>query len=397
MECSILEEVKKLRLSGTDSFTYHANDGSNDSNIATVTITVNPINDAPVATGESYDLSQDTTFNPTAPGLLSNDTDAESDSLTAILDTDVSNGTLTLNADGSFSYEPNNGFSGTDSFSYHANDGQLDSNSVTVTLNVQASGPVVLFEDDFEVSEWNGKWVEDNQNAWSRSSRQATSGSYSAEVDGWTLNATLAMAQSVDTSNLNSALLTFDWMINRGFDNGEYLALDISTDGGTNWVQHSQLLGNDSQENVWHPVSIDLVAQGYVSTNLKIQFRARASKTQEDAYVDNVRIEGTGGAAPLAAPLAASLAAIELPTAEHILTAAIFTTTQHEHNHTSTNRSASKTHSLTSTTQHPNDRSHTESTTVDAIFAKWNEQISAVKIGQSPEFQLDGLLEKLTF
>ncbi|MCP4192218.1 MAG: hypothetical protein GY768_16525, partial [Planctomycetaceae bacterium] len=90
----------------SDSFTYYANDGSDDSNIATVTITINPINDAPVANGESYNLNADSIFSLPTPGILSNDTDAENDSLNAILNTDVSNGTLTLNSDGSFSYEP---------------------------------------------------------------------------------------------------------------------------------------------------------------------------------------------------------------------------------------------------------------------------------------------------
>ena len=58
-----------------------------------------------------------------APGVLGNDTDADGDPLTAVLNTTVGHGTLTLNANGSFLYTPTNGYSGPDSFTYHANDG----------------------------------------------------------------------------------------------------------------------------------------------------------------------------------------------------------------------------------------------------------------------------------
>jgi VCBS repeat-containing protein len=74
------------------------------------------------------------------PGVLLNDTDPEGDPLTALLVSDVSNGTLTLNADGSFSYTPDADFTGTDSFTYKANDGELDSDPATVTIIVQEDG-----------------------------------------------------------------------------------------------------------------------------------------------------------------------------------------------------------------------------------------------------------------
>ena len=102
------------------------------------------INTPPVATGDSYSTAQDTTLNEAAPGVLGNDTDADADSLTAALDTGVSHGTLTLNPDGSFSYTPTAGYTGTDSFTYHANDGTDDSNVATVSLTVNAAGNTAL-------------------------------------------------------------------------------------------------------------------------------------------------------------------------------------------------------------------------------------------------------------
>ena len=286
---------------GSDSFTYQATDGTSDSNIATVTITVNAVNDAPVATGESYDVTSGVPFDLLAPGILSNDTDVDGDSLTAVLDSNVHHGSLTLNADGSFRYAPNQDFIGSDSFSYHARDRTLDSNVVTVTFNV-TSNEVVLFADSFEVSEWNGRWVEDTQNDWFRSTQRATDGRFAAEVDGRTRNATLTMAQSVDLSNMATAVLTFDWLIERQLDTGDYLALDISEDDGSTWTEVSRLNGNSSPENQWLSESIDLSANGHVTSHLKIRFRGMANRSNEDANVDNVRIVATVAGPPNQAP-----------------------------------------------------------------------------------------------
>ena len=64
-----------------------------------------------------------------APGVLGNDTDVDGDALTAAPGRATPpNGTLTLNADGSFTYTPDANFNGTDSFTYTANDGTADCN-----------------------------------------------------------------------------------------------------------------------------------------------------------------------------------------------------------------------------------------------------------------------------
>ena len=94
---------------------------------------------APVATADSYSTSQNTALVQPAPGVLSNDTDADSDPLTAVLNATVTHGTLSLNANGGFTYTPTAGYSGPDSFTYHANDGTADSNVVTVSLTVNAA------------------------------------------------------------------------------------------------------------------------------------------------------------------------------------------------------------------------------------------------------------------
>lgn len=121
---------------GSDSFTYHANDGTNDGNIGTVTINVISENDLPQAENDQYSTNESTILNVGAPGVLGNDSDPENDSLSAVLDTTTTNGVLVLNTDGGFDYTPNNDFVGTDSFSYHANDGVDNSNIATVSIQV---------------------------------------------------------------------------------------------------------------------------------------------------------------------------------------------------------------------------------------------------------------------
>jgi VCBS repeat-containing protein len=96
-------------------------------------------NTAPVANNDSYSTNEDTTLNVAAPGVLTNDTDGEMDTLTASLVTSPSNaGSFTFNPDGSFSYTPNANFNGADSFTYKVSDGSLDSNTATVTITVTA-------------------------------------------------------------------------------------------------------------------------------------------------------------------------------------------------------------------------------------------------------------------
>ena len=132
----------------SDSFTYKANDGLLDSNIVTVSISVNPVNDAPVATGEAYTVDGGATLDVAPTGVLANDTDAESDPLTAIRVSDPSHGTLTLNADGSLSYTHDGSETTSDSFTYKANDGLLDSNIATVSISVTAVDDAPVAVDD---------------------------------------------------------------------------------------------------------------------------------------------------------------------------------------------------------------------------------------------------------
>lgn len=112
--------------------------------------TLTAVNDAPVAVADSYSTTRNATLNINAAGVLGNDTDDDSPAsiLRAELVSAPASGTLTLNANGSFSFKPKNGFTGTVTFTYKANDGfwsrdpsvplSADSNIVTVTITVLA-------------------------------------------------------------------------------------------------------------------------------------------------------------------------------------------------------------------------------------------------------------------
>jgi VCBS repeat-containing protein len=99
------------------------------------TVTFIP-NTAPTAENESFITNEDTPRIVGEPGVLANDRDVDGDALTAELVSTTSNGDLTLNNDGSFTYDPDDDFNGSDSFTYKANDGTADSTPATVIITV---------------------------------------------------------------------------------------------------------------------------------------------------------------------------------------------------------------------------------------------------------------------
>ena len=115
--------------------TYQGNSsfsGSSDTEDHTVNP---PPNQAPSAIPDNYSTPHDVALTVGAPGVLANDTDPDGDALTAQLVSSPPNGTVALLSDGSFTYTPNAGFTGDDSFSYTASDGSLSS-TATVTITV---------------------------------------------------------------------------------------------------------------------------------------------------------------------------------------------------------------------------------------------------------------------
>jgi VCBS repeat-containing protein len=122
-----------------------SNGGVDTSGTQTFTVTVTSVNDPPVAADDAaYSTDENAELNQAAPGVLGNDTDIDGNPLTAVLVSNVSHGTLVLKADGSFTYTPAAGFTGSDSFTCKANDGTADSNVVTVTIEVTQPEPPTI-------------------------------------------------------------------------------------------------------------------------------------------------------------------------------------------------------------------------------------------------------------
>ncbi len=142
-----------LNYNGPASFTFKANDGSLDSNTATVTINISAVNDAPVSTVLSYAATEDTTLNVNqALGLQTggSDVDNATNTLQVIVVTQPNRGgSLSVNqATGAFTYTPALNWNGTETFTYKLNDGQLDSNTSTVTFNIQETNDNPTARDD---------------------------------------------------------------------------------------------------------------------------------------------------------------------------------------------------------------------------------------------------------
>ncbi len=151
---------------GSDTISYEIRDNGTTNGVAdpksaagTVSVTVTPVNDAPVADNDGpYTVAEGGTLNVTAAaGVLNGDTDVDSASLTAnLVNGPAHAASFTLNADGSFSYVHDGSETTSDSFTYRASDGSELSNSVTVTINVTPVPEVRLSVSTANIAEATG-------------------------------------------------------------------------------------------------------------------------------------------------------------------------------------------------------------------------------------------------
>ena len=142
---------------GEITFSYKVNDGSLDSNEATVTITVTPVNDAPVAAEIEVSTDEDT---PLTLELSSYVTDIDSNSITYYIDTEPTHGTITIDsASGKLVYVPDQEYSGIEYFTYHVVDDYNASSDVTeahITVNAVNDAPTISAIPDQSILEDSG-------------------------------------------------------------------------------------------------------------------------------------------------------------------------------------------------------------------------------------------------
>jgi hypothetical protein len=135
----------ELELSGSHKLTLHYYEQKQH---AKVKFWWERKNESPVAVQDEYRMDMGMELQVEKPGVLENDTDEDGDALSVLLITDVSNGSLTLNEDGSFIYIPSEGFVGTDSFEYRATDGLAQSEITKVIIIVEPLNYVPEAVDD---------------------------------------------------------------------------------------------------------------------------------------------------------------------------------------------------------------------------------------------------------
>jgi VCBS repeat-containing protein len=228
-----------------------------------------------------------------APGVLANDSDPNDDPITAELVSDVSNGSLALNPDGSFTYTPSQDYYGLDSFTYLATDGELDSVEALVTItvnpvndipNVYAGDDVTIFEGD--TFSGTASFTDPDPDTWT-----ATVDYYSDGVDVWELP--INPDKTMDLSNTYPA------------DDGEY-TVTVTVDDGTE-VDSSSLVVTIL--NVAPSVSIDSIADGETSVlvSLDVDLVSSFSDPGDDTHSALIDWgDGTQTIDPAVSPLSAS-------------------------------------------------------------------------------------------
>lgn len=139
--------------SGIDSFVYEVCDNGSPVQCATasVSITINPIADVPVATNDNYSTNEDVLLN--GASVLVNDTDGDGDILSVNTTplTNVTNGLLVLNSDGTFIYIPSTNFNGSDSFVYEVCDGGSNCTTATAIITVISVNDAPLAQNDVAI------------------------------------------------------------------------------------------------------------------------------------------------------------------------------------------------------------------------------------------------------
>jgi hypothetical protein len=248
----------------------------------TLTITVNPINDPPVITSTPVTAAS-------AGALYTYDVQADDpddgDTLTYTLTTAPSG--MTINSvTGLIQWTPTAAQVGNNNVQVEVLDTAGASDTQTFVISVSAApSEITVFSDSFEFGQWHGLWTQDSQNDWFSSTQRSVDGRYSAEVDGSAVDAKL-ISVPINLQGKTNVTITFSWYIESGLDKGEYLAFDVSTNGGARWTEKARLRGNVDPEDTWHNVSINLTG----INSLRIQFRGRMSSDSEDANVDMVKV-----------------------------------------------------------------------------------------------------------
>jgi hypothetical protein len=240
---------------GTDTFTFEATDDRimfGKRNVATATITVNAINDAPTSSEVSGSSDEDTAID-----VALSATDVDQDNLTYSIVSDVSNGTTSISGS-TLTYTPNQDWNGTDTFTYKVNDGTVDSNTSNGTITIAAINDAPVAND---------MTVSTNENRM----MQLDITLDVTDIDGDNLTYTIVSDVSDGTTSVSASTVTYtpsqDW---NGEDSFTYKANDGILDSNTATVTITVNPVDDSPINN----SGDIIAIEDEDTTLEITIDA---------------------------------------------------------------------------------------------------------------------------
>lgn len=213
-----------VNYNGSDSFTFKANDSLQDSNTATVSITVTAVNDAPVANNQSVSTPEDT-----AKGITLTASDVENSALTYAIVANPVHGTVSLSGP-TATYTPAPNYNGPDSFTFRANDGSLNGNTAMVSITVTAVNDAPLANDQS---------VSTAKNTAKGITLTAS------DVEGSTLSYTIVANPTHGAVSLSGAIATYTPALNYvGNDSLTFRASDGSLNSNTATVSISILPSN---------------------------------------------------------------------------------------------------------------------------------------------------------
>ncbi|MFL6200116.1 MAG: Ig-like domain-containing protein [Thermoanaerobaculia bacterium] len=294
---------------GPDTFTYTIRDPGNLTSVGTVTVTVTPVNDPPVANADTAATDEDT---PVAISVLANDTDVDGDTLTVPAVTQSANGSVTTNGT-TVTFTPAANFHGTaGAFTYTVRDagGVERTASVTVTV-ASVNDPPVANADSITLQEDSGIAFQPMAN--------------DTDVDGDTLTIVAVTQGANGTAGISGAWVSFSPAAN--FHGGTSFTYTIRDTGGaesTAYVNVSVTSVNDppmagpdtAATNKNTPVTVSVLANdadidgaalsvsavtqgsnGAVTTNgITVTYTPAAGFTGSDSFTYNVS-DGLGGTA----------------------------------------------------------------------------------------------------
>lgn len=298
---------------GSDSFIYKANDGIADSELATVSITITPVNDAPVAQNQTVSTEVNLPLAIELAGL-----DVDGDSLTFTVLTDPEYGSLSGTAP-SLQYTPVAGYTGSDSFTYLVNDGELESEIATISITITPPGPVQVFWDDFGS---DLGWVvdpNDNDTAtigmWERANPENTISDGSVMQLGETVSGTHDLVTgylagssvgSYDVDSGDTTILSPEISLPAGRELAlsfyYYMAhlnnataddyLRVSVLGETSQLVFEELGGANTDVATWESFSADISNFSGQTIRLLIEAADSGTASLVEAAIDDVLIQG---------------------------------------------------------------------------------------------------------